>query len=303
MMRVLAICAFMTACVADSPDPQHGNSTCAPTTCEAVGASCGMIPDGCNGTLDCGACSGTDHDNCIASTCIGLGAQCGAIDNGCGVMLDCSSCASDQVCNSNRCIATACGGSTKNVCGGCPALPVQPGAACACGGNASCTSWGGVSCGQVTQTLPNTDDADDAWKQVTGGLPGYFKSGQNDPAFQAPIETYNVYVDDTWYGVLGPEFQLTLSAPAPYPLKVCAADSIYDATFTCSSGGDSTGSHQCCQILAAGQTTLSFDATINGGWPSPLDQNLHVAMTVRAAPTGASGPASACMSYTLKYRF
>jgi streptogramin lyase len=30
---------------------------CVPTTCIASGASCGMIPDGCGGTLDCGRCT------------------------------------------------------------------------------------------------------------------------------------------------------------------------------------------------------------------------------------------------------
>jgi hypothetical protein len=30
---------------------------CTPTTCAAVGASCGMIADGCGGTLDCGTCT------------------------------------------------------------------------------------------------------------------------------------------------------------------------------------------------------------------------------------------------------
>src|SRR5216117_2166251 len=30
---------------------------CTPTTCAAVGANCGMIADGCGGTLDCGTCT------------------------------------------------------------------------------------------------------------------------------------------------------------------------------------------------------------------------------------------------------
>src|SRR5262249_5988534 len=31
--------------------------SCVPTTCEAQHASCGIIPDGCDGTLDCGPCA------------------------------------------------------------------------------------------------------------------------------------------------------------------------------------------------------------------------------------------------------
>jgi len=30
---------------------------CTPTTCSAQGATCGGIPDGCGGTLDCGTCT------------------------------------------------------------------------------------------------------------------------------------------------------------------------------------------------------------------------------------------------------
>jgi acid phosphatase len=33
-------------------------STCTPTDCASQGASCGAIPDGCGGTLDCGSCTG-----------------------------------------------------------------------------------------------------------------------------------------------------------------------------------------------------------------------------------------------------
>jgi hypothetical protein len=32
-------------------------SACVPTTCDAAGKNCGPIPDGCRGTLDCGACT------------------------------------------------------------------------------------------------------------------------------------------------------------------------------------------------------------------------------------------------------
>jgi hypothetical protein len=54
----------------------HGScfaTGCAPTTCQAQGASCGSIPDGCGGTLECGACSG-------GQTCGGGGTpnQCGS---------------------------------------------------------------------------------------------------------------------------------------------------------------------------------------------------------------------------------
>jgi len=40
---------------------------CEPTTCEAAGAECGEIDDGCGGTLDCGGCS--DGVACVAGSC------------------------------------------------------------------------------------------------------------------------------------------------------------------------------------------------------------------------------------------
>ncbi len=33
-----------------------GPYSCSPTSCEAEGASCGRLDDGCGGTLSCGAC-------------------------------------------------------------------------------------------------------------------------------------------------------------------------------------------------------------------------------------------------------
>jgi hypothetical protein len=33
--------------------------TCTPTTCGALGKTCGSVPDGCGGTLDCGTCGGS----------------------------------------------------------------------------------------------------------------------------------------------------------------------------------------------------------------------------------------------------
>ena len=40
-----------------SPIPGDATPSCTPTTCGAQGKTCGSIPDGCGGTLSCGACS------------------------------------------------------------------------------------------------------------------------------------------------------------------------------------------------------------------------------------------------------
>jgi hypothetical protein len=45
-----------------SQDPQRDAEACSLTTCRAQGAGCGTIPDGCGGTLDCGACTGGAKD-------------------------------------------------------------------------------------------------------------------------------------------------------------------------------------------------------------------------------------------------
>lgn len=56
--------AAVTTC-AEAGVPGCG-STCTPTTCAAQGATCGSIPDGCGGTLQCGGCAS-------GSTCGGGG--------------------------------------------------------------------------------------------------------------------------------------------------------------------------------------------------------------------------------------
>lgn len=71
---------------------------CNPTTCEAQGATCGTIPDGCGDTLNCGSC--TDPETfggggtanvcgCTPTTCEAQGANCGTIPDGCGGTLSC----------------------------------------------------------------------------------------------------------------------------------------------------------------------------------------------------------------------
>ena len=87
------------------------------TTCAAEGKSCGTIPDGCGGHLDCGAC-GKDQvcsaanacvqAPCTATTCKAQGKDCGRIPDGCGGDLECGSCAEGQTCG---------GGGNQNVCG------------------------------------------------------------------------------------------------------------------------------------------------------------------------------------------
>jgi hypothetical protein len=58
-------------CADDEQCTMGGMCECLPTTCDAAGAQCGEIDDGCGGTLDCGGCPG-------AQTCgIGGANTCG----------------------------------------------------------------------------------------------------------------------------------------------------------------------------------------------------------------------------------
>lgn len=99
-----------------SPPPPPGS--CAPTTCDAEGKTCGEISDGCGGSLECGTC-GEDQicssanvcvsaEGCTPTTCAEAGKDCGALPDGCGGTLECGRCGDGQTCG---------GGGTPNVCG------------------------------------------------------------------------------------------------------------------------------------------------------------------------------------------
>src|SRR5260221_4402774 len=58
------------------------------TSCAAAGKNCGIISDGCSGTLDCGkcvaplTCGGSGVENvcgCVKTTCAAEGKNCGSI--------------------------------------------------------------------------------------------------------------------------------------------------------------------------------------------------------------------------------
>ncbi len=77
-MRGLAIALVLIAAVAFAAFyPQHrrflqpnlarGSSSCTPTTCVALGATCGTASDGCGGTLSCGSCTAPQY--CSANAC------------------------------------------------------------------------------------------------------------------------------------------------------------------------------------------------------------------------------------------
>jgi hypothetical protein len=76
---------------------------CLPSTCADVGAACGVVADGCGGTLACGdcgagqACSAQHVCVCAPSGACGV-RVCGVVQDGCGGTIPCGSCASGLEC-------------------------------------------------------------------------------------------------------------------------------------------------------------------------------------------------------------
>ncbi len=96
-------------------------SPCEPATCSAE--ACGIVEDGCGGTLDCGSC----ESPCEPATC--SAEACGTVEDGCGGTLDCGAC--ESACEPITCAADSCGivddgcGGTLD-CGTCLSSRPQP---------------------------------------------------------------------------------------------------------------------------------------------------------------------------------
>jgi hypothetical protein len=112
------VCAWMTGCVESKADESDGTEVpdgareCIPTTCASASADCGLLGDGCGGTLNCGTCgtgtcgaSGAANvcgaGSCKPKTCAELSAQCGQVSDGCSAVLDCGGCPSGQACGAS----------------------------------------------------------------------------------------------------------------------------------------------------------------------------------------------------------
>ena len=109
-------------------------------------SQCGIIPDGCGGTVDCGTsrctagqvCGGAGTPNvcapppCDRLTACPAGLNCGSIADNCGGVVQCggaNACTNGQICG---------GGGIANVCGG-----------------GSVVQDGGTTCNPTTACLPN----------------------------------------------------------------------------------------------------------------------------------------------------
>ena len=168
----------------DSKEPE-----CAPRSCEEIIADfaalgipieCGALPDGCEGSIECGGCPegeacGANGQNfvcgCEENSCANFagGAECGVIPTRCGgeeQAVFCGACLGSQVCVENRCICPTgadCGEGCGNRCS--PEEVCVEGECCEptypCAEN-ECSPPGGFpdGCGGVTQ-CPSCRDGED----------------------------------------------------------------------------------------------------------------------------------------------
>ncbi|MBL8911721.1 MAG: hypothetical protein JNM17_13600 [Archangium sp.] len=135
-----------------------GTDACVALTCASARAECGVLIDGCGGTVDCGVCPaglvcGTGGSAnacgltpCVPTTCAAQQKDCGMLSDGCGQVLECGSCSGIETC----------GALVPNECGCRPATCASRAATCGsfpdgCGARTSCGTCGGDQvCGSRT---------------------------------------------------------------------------------------------------------------------------------------------------------
>lgn len=152
-----------------------GTAGCASVSCANQGKNCGLLLDGCGGTLDCGACAegaicGLVTANVCttpAKLCVPLsaetacaGKECGLEGDGCGGTHSCGLCAAEEACGAVapfQCDTLPVTSDTQ-----CPALIescTEVGAECGaigngCGGTLDCGDCGsGEACGIIAPQL------------------------------------------------------------------------------------------------------------------------------------------------------
>jgi hypothetical protein len=166
----------LPACSSDVPTSSPTVSTtptdplCRPTTCSTLGKNCGIVADGCGGSLRCGTCSGNGNDcrdnvcqrGCTSNTECPSGGSCinGSCSDKCAESRDCpsgqncsngsctanaaqycnydSECRSDERCTNNSCLGNTSGNRVCRYDSEC-----RGGESCR---NGACSSVGGQTC-------------------------------------------------------------------------------------------------------------------------------------------------------------
>jgi len=323
VLLALFIAAFGSACAPDeSVDVTDGSGTdqprkpapdCVPSTCEALGAACGSVDNGCGELLDCGGCdqgvcgAGGERNqcgfegDCVPKTCEDLGAECGPIDDGCGSPLDCGDCggAAGVICSDqNACVVASCGGEGKNECGSCGPLPMEPGAECQCEGAATCTVFG-LQCDDGDQVkLDDATDAD-ANHEVEGIAELTIQEWDYDE--------YRINVEDTTFSVLDPEF--TIDHPGGYELNVCVVMDGIDSPIEsyCAGNADAISFVEagvrrgCCINLDGKRQSSSFQ--LDFPFAPFQDYSASYAIRVRAHRSTAGVAVNSCEPYRIAFSF
>jgi hypothetical protein len=166
--------------------PDGSTPSCTPTTCLAVGYTCGVAADGCGGVLNCGTCvnpqycGGGGFDECggnngllpdggipcTPTSCTALGYTCGVAADGCGGVLNCGSCANPQYC----------GGGGYSKCGGNNGLTLDGSVSCT---PETCASQG-FTCGVAGNGCGGTLNCGSCTDPTYCGGGGYNKCGGNN---------------------------------------------------------------------------------------------------------------------------
>lgn len=132
---------------------------CEPQSCQVAGAQCGLVEDGCGGTVECGACGGTavcgavTANQCCTPKACQAGVDCHLADDGCGGTVECGECTDPTHTCGGSGTANVCGCAPRNDCGAvgfvCGDLPDSCGGTVSCGMcNAPDTCGGGGTQGQ-----------------------------------------------------------------------------------------------------------------------------------------------------------
>lgn len=133
----------------------YENQCCSPRACKE--GECGVISDGCGGTLRCG-----DESCCTPRSCEhpSLANRCGDYDDRCGGSVTCGCSGASDKCYLGECCVpktcdalAACGSILSDGCGGtvtcgCPSGEICKSGAC-CKPLTDCSTWAGPGCGKL----------------------------------------------------------------------------------------------------------------------------------------------------------
>lgn len=153
--------------VGGGSDAATGGSSggdCSPKTCAQLNANCGIAPDTCGGSVDCGSCAvgstcGAQAPNecgsgtCTPRTCVQLGSACGVVSDGCAAVIDCGSCPPNQVC-----LVSSGAGSCVDGTGGTGGTGGSGGTGGA-GGSGGTGGTGGTTCAPADFCQANNHDS------------------------------------------------------------------------------------------------------------------------------------------------